>query len=428
VRGGAFAVSAPHERRSATTGDVISRNYGATGGMGPGSELARTEPVYRPGRFVLDKYELVRPLAEGGMGTVWLARHRALEIDVAVKLTAAGDCDGYCQQRAFTEARLAAQLAHPAVCRVLDFGLTAEGDPCVVTELLQGETLETLLTLGGKLPPIEAVRIVLPVLDALSAAHARGIVHQDVKPANVFLSRDAHDRIQPKLLDFGIAREHRRRTTWEAEGGISGTPSYMSPEQASARDDVDLRADLWSVCATLYELVAGQEPFDGETCETVIVQVLGTEPRTLLERGVADQTLSEIVRRGLEKNRELRWASAAELSAALAGWLLSQGVETDVTGQALRAQLDQLDQAGVRETPDGEAAPFLLKRPRPRRPRRRAWRMAFAAAVLVLLGTSASMMHDRSQWAPIVEAGIQRTAKAIPLDLAARLRDRDGSR
>jgi eukaryotic-like serine/threonine-protein kinase len=370
--------------------------------------------VYRSGRFVLGKYELVRPLAEGGMASVWLARHSSLEVDVAVKLTPASEFDAHRQQRAYTEARLAAQLVHPGVCRVLDFGLTAEGDPCVVTELLQGETLEARLTLGGPFTPVEAVRIVLPLLDALATAHARGIVHQDVKPENVFLARDDHGRVQPKLLDFGIAREHERPGTWQRAGSISGTPAYMSPEQAEGRDDVDLRADLWSVCATLYELIAGQPPFDGETCEAVLAQVLDSQPRTLAEQALAERALSEIVQRGLEKDRERRWSSAAELSAALADWLLAQGIETDVTDQALRPRLER---SQIRDTLESEA-PFLL---RPRR-RGKARRLMLVAAVLALLSTSASVLRDRSRWAPLVEAGWQRTAAVMPA-LAARLRD-----
>lgn len=349
------------------------------------------------------------------MGTVWLARHSTLEVDVAVKLTTTSEFDTHRQQRAFTEARLAAQLVHSGVCRVLDFGLTAEGDPCVVTELLQGETLDARLTLGGPFAPIEAVRIVLPLLDALATAHARGIVHQDVKPENVFLARDDNDRVQPKLLDFGIAREHQRPSTWHRAGSISGTPTYMSPEQANGREDIDPRADLWSVSATLYELISGQPPFDGETCEAVLVQVVDSEPRSLFEQAVADRALSGIVQRGLEKDRERRWASAAELSAALADWLLAQGVETDVTGQALRPRLER---GPFRDTIESETAPFLLK---PRR-RGRARRMMLAAAVLVLLSTSASVLRDRSRWAPLVAAGWQRTAAAIP-ELGARLRD-----
>jgi serine/threonine-protein kinase len=293
---------------------------------------------YKQGQFVLDRYELVEPIAEGGMGVVWLARHSTLDIDVAVKLPNPSERGSAQQLRAFTEARLAAQLLHPAVCRVLDFGLTAEGDPCVVTEWLQGETLADVLAREGRLPATEAVGILLPLLEALSITHGRGVVHQDVKPENLFLARDAQHRLQPKLLDFGIARESARCASWLKPGVISGTPFYMSPEQAGGRADIDHRADVWSACATLYEMVSGRLPFDGDTCEEVLALVTESEPRPLLEHGVGDPALAAIIHRGLQKERDRRFASAAELWAALANWLIDQGVETDVTGQSLRSR------------------------------------------------------------------------------------------
>jgi eukaryotic-like serine/threonine-protein kinase len=302
---------------------------------------ASADSNYRPGRCVLEKYELVRPLAEGGMGVVWIARHRTLELDVAIKLTTADGSEPSrsCQQRALSEARLAARLAHPAVCRVLDFGLTAEGDPCVVTELLRGEALDQTLARDGRLPPVHAVQIILPILDALGAAHEHGIVHRDVKPSNIFLARDAQNRVQPKLMDFGIARAGNQQASWALTGTISGTPCYMSPEQATAKDDVDQRTDLWSVCATLYELLSGSTPFDGSTCTSLLSQVVLAEPRPLSEQGIDDPSLEAIVARGLQKSLDRRWSSAPELAAELARWLLLQGVETDVSGHALRARL-----------------------------------------------------------------------------------------
>jgi serine/threonine-protein kinase len=304
---------------------------------------------------VLDRYELVEPIAEGAMGVVWLARHSTLDIDVAVKLPNVNDTSAGCQLRAFSEARLAAQLQHPAVCRVLDFGLTAEGDPCVVTEWLEGETLASALAREGRLSPIEAVGILLPVLEALSLTHERGVVHQDVKPENLFLARDAQQRLQPKLLDFGIAREKERRVSWFTSGSISGTPFYMSPEQASARDDIDARADVWGVCATLYDAVTGQLPFYGDTCEEVLARVIHTEPRPILDHGAGDATLSAIVQRGLEKDRERRFASAADLALSLGSWLIDQGVDTDVTGHSLRARFASYlrDESCAAERPSG---------------------------------------------------------------------------
>jgi len=295
---------------------------------------------YEPGRVLLGRYELKRPLAVGGMGVVWIAHNRVLDVEVAVKLTLSGtlgSSDG-ARERALSEARLAAQLAHPAVCRVLDFGLTEEEDPFVVTELLRGETLEEVLALEGKMSAVEAVQVILPILDALSAAHEKGIVHRDVKPANVYLSRDAGKRVQPKLLDFGIARGQNQEVSWAASGTVSGTPCYMSPEQACGSDVVDLRSDIWSTCATLYELLTAAPPFEGDTCAAVLANVIDGEPIVPAE-GTIDPWLWAILVRGFEKAPEKRWASAAELSSELARWLLALGVEADVCGHSLRTRL-----------------------------------------------------------------------------------------
>jgi serine/threonine-protein kinase len=162
---------------------------------------------YLGGQILTDRYELTHVIGRGGTAVVWMARDSVLDIDVAVKivLPSTQDIYGTMKHRTIQEARLSAQLTEPAVCRVLDFGTTPRGDPFVVSELLSGETLDDLLTREGARSGIDAVRLLLPLLDALDAAHEKGIVHRDVKPDNVFLARSG-DRIQPKLLDFGIAR------------------------------------------------------------------------------------------------------------------------------------------------------------------------------------------------------------------------------
>jgi serine/threonine-protein kinase len=268
------------------------------------------------------------------MGTVWRAHHRVLDVQVALKVTLRpADASSPWMERALSEARLAAQLAHPSVCRVLDFGVTERGDAFVVTELLQGESLDQQLEARGRFDPVAAVQVMLGVLDALEAAHEKGIVHCDVKPSNIFL-----DGGRPKLMDFGIACRQNGRARGSTPGTVSGTPSYMSPEQAVGSDQVDYRSDLWSACATLYELLSGRPPFDGPDCHSVLCAVLKSEPRPLAELGVNDRALSAIVRRGLRKAPAERWRSAGELAAALANWLLSAGIESDASGQSLRAR------------------------------------------------------------------------------------------
>jgi eukaryotic-like serine/threonine-protein kinase len=292
---------------------------------------------YASGQVLRDKYELLRPIGAGGMGVVWLAHDRILDVDVAVKISRrfVNDAAELMTKRALTEARLAAQLAHPAICRVLDFGLTPEGDPFVVSELLCGEELDQILAREGPMAPALAVRTLLPILNGLSAAHAKGIVHRDVKPANIFLARDAQRRIQPKLLDFGVARVVSARPEITSPGMVCGTAHYMSPEQARGSVEIDARSDLWSFCASLYELLSGSVPFDGENYNAVLSAVLTTRPRPLVEFGNCDAALSAIVMRGLSRDKNLRFGSADELGSELAQWLLDQGEEYDVCGHAL---------------------------------------------------------------------------------------------
>ncbi len=273
------------------------------------------------------------------MGVVWVAHNQVLDVAVAVKLSRAvhGPQSTRATQRALSEARLAAQLTHPAVCRVVDFGTTQDGEPFVVTELLYGENLADALSRKKRLSPVRAVQTILPILDALTAAHERDIVHRDVKPANIFLARGVGDRVQPKLLDFGIAQLMSARDS-EPNGSAQGTPCYMSPEQARA-SDVDFRSDIWSLCVTLYELVAGVVPFLGHDYDTTIEQIQHAEPLPLTAHAAGDVRLSRIVSRGLQKDPSSRWASANELALELAGWLISHGEHEDASGQLLRARL-----------------------------------------------------------------------------------------
>jgi serine/threonine-protein kinase len=291
---------------------------------------------YAAGEILGGRYELANAIGRGGTAIVWVARDSVLEIEVAVKivLPCRDDIAGMLKRRTMQEARLCAQLADPAVCRVLDFGFTHREDPFVVSELLKGETLDDRLTREGSLPAVDAVRLLLPVLDALGAAHNRGIVHRDVKPANVFLA-SCEGRVQPKLLDFGIARflDARSRTT--TTGTICGTPCYMSPEQARGSSDLDLRTDIWSFCVVLYELVTGTAPFLSENYNATLFAIINTEAPPMVGFG-CDERLAEIIERGMQKDRDARWPSTAELASELARWLTEQGFESDVYGLSLQ--------------------------------------------------------------------------------------------
>jgi serine/threonine protein kinase len=294
---------------------------------------------YRPGHVLATRYELKRLLGEGGTGVVWAAHDRVLNLDVAVKLVREqGEAGGDFARRARIEARSAARIAHPAVCRAMDFGLSAYGEPYIVSELLVGESLDEAIARQGRLEATHAVRLLLPILDALGAAHEGGIVHRDVKPANIFLACDGLRRHQPKLLDFGIA-------CWlddpgsMSDTGICGTPEFMSPEQARGSEDIDGRSDLWNFCATLYEALTGVVPFREESPAAVLcaIQTVAPDPVTTFCAG--DERLSAIILRGMSRDRDDRWQSAHELAHQLCLWLLEQGIETDICDHSLRARL-----------------------------------------------------------------------------------------
>lgn len=295
------------------------------------------DTAYRPGDLFAGRYRLIRLIGQGGMGVVWEAQNDALDIRVAIKLIHQSTATPEERQRLIFEARAAARLVDPGVVRVFDCGEAPSGEPYIVMEYLEGQDLASRLDQRGRLSPIEAVRTLLPIVRALGTAHAASIVHRDVKPENVFLTRSATGEEQPKLLDFGIAKIE---LPWEKRltqaGSALGSPNYMSPEQARG-EEVDPRADLWGLCVVLYEVITDRLPFDGNGYNAVMYSILTSSPATFMELGVKEPELWEIIARGLERDRSLRWQSSVELHRALSDWLIARGVMHDVSGVSLHA-------------------------------------------------------------------------------------------
>jgi serine/threonine-protein kinase len=292
------------------------------------------------GEVVGERYRLIQKLGEGGMGVVWVAHSMALGVDVAIKLMRTGATDADLSSRMAREAQVTATLGHPSLVRVFDFGTTEHGDPFLVMELARGETLAALLRREKKLPPVQAVQLLLPLLDGLRCAHERGIVHRDIKPENVLIARDELGRVQPKLLDFGIAKLESAPNVSRLTqvGEVLGSPEFMSPEQARGSGDIDARTDIWSACVVLYEMLTGVLPFKLQNYNALMQAILHDEPIATLAFGVGDRELSHIVQKGLEKSRDKRWANMTELGEALAFWLYDQGIHEDVAGNSLKAQ------------------------------------------------------------------------------------------
>jgi serine/threonine-protein kinase len=310
----------------------------AAGGDAPGTDPQPEPSPYLAGEVVGDRYRLVHEIGRGGMGVVWVAHSLVLGVDVALKLIRASAASSALSSRMAREAHAAARLGHPALVRVFDFGWTRHGDPYLVMELVQGETLAALLKRESRVPAIRAVQTLLPIVDGLRMAHDKGIVHRDIKPDNVFLAADALGRRQPKLLDFGIAKVDKQADGRLTQiGAVLGSPDYMSPEQALGLDDIDERTDLWSLCVVLYELITGALPFQKPNYNALMHAIINEDPTSSLDRGAGDKSLWEIIQRGLRKQREDRFQSATELGEAMALWLYEHGIKEDLSGNSIRA-------------------------------------------------------------------------------------------
>jgi eukaryotic-like serine/threonine-protein kinase len=257
------------------------------------------------------RYRLVRQLGAGGMGEVWEADDTVLGRRVALKLLVQELAhDARATRRFVREARATAKLTHPNVTRVYDFGRDG-GVPYLVMELLEGDTLADRLA-GGPLPPAEAARICAAVADALDAAHRPGIVHRDVKPANVLLTPAG----EVKVMDFGIAAaaDETHSTTGS---GLYGTAAYISPERAAGQAATPA-ADLYSLGAVLYELLTGRPPFIGESPVLVVRAHLHERPRPVRELAPWVPTwLANACEAALAKDPTQRPSSAAALAIRL---------------------------------------------------------------------------------------------------------------
>lgn len=291
-------------------------------------------------RVIAGKYRLESLLSEGGMGSVWRAFNLQLEVPVAIKLLRADLSGEELGERLRVEARAAAKLVHPSIIRIFDVGDSEVGEPFIVMELLNGESLGDLLA-RGPLPAVNAVQLLLPIAEALSLAHSRGVVHRDLKPDNIFLASES-DALQPKLLDFGIAKVTSTATTGRGvltqAGTLLGSPDYMAPEQACGQADIDERCDIWGFCVVLYEAIAGESPFSSSSVRSTLQRVVEDDPPPLDVVAGVDRTLAALVERGLSKDREQRPSSIFELGEQLATWLFAQGVYEDVTGTSLEAK------------------------------------------------------------------------------------------
>ena len=270
----------------------------------------------------LGQYVLKEKLGEGGMGEVYLAQHVLLRRPCALKLIRperAGDPKNL--RRFEREVQATASLTHPNTVQVYDFGHTEDGTFYYVMEYLPGSTLEELVKQAGPLPPAPAIHFLRQVCGALAEAHARGLIHRDIKPGNVMICERGGAPDVAKLLDFGLVlppTEDVKSDKLTQEGTVAGTPAYLSPEQAGGQEAVEARSDIYSVGALAYFLLTGRPPFAGRAGMKLIAAHLYEVPEPLCRhRPDVPSDLEAVVLRCLAKDPNARFPDAESLNAAL---------------------------------------------------------------------------------------------------------------
>jgi len=283
----------------------------------------------------LGQYVLKEKLGEGGMGEVYLVQHVLLRRPCALKVirpVRAGDPKHL--RRFEREVQATATLTHPNTVQVYDYGHTEDGTFYYVMEYLPGSTLEALVQQAGPLPPARAIHFLRQVCGALEEAHARGLTHRDIKPGNVMICERGGIPDVAKLLDFGLVRSPMTEAGGEKltqDGMVTGTPAYLSPEQADGRNDVDVRSDIYSLGALAYFLLTGQPPFAGRSVMNTLAAHLYEKPEPLsARRPEVPADLEAVVLRCLAKEPEGRFPDVKSLDRALAASLMGIEVERDV--------------------------------------------------------------------------------------------------
>src|SRR5215204_2726298 len=337
-------------------------------------------PQTRTTHVLVDRYELGPVLGQGGMARVHLGLDRQLGRRVAIKVLAPPfDRDGEFVERFRREARAAAGLSHPNIVAVFDSG-SDDGIHFIVTELVEGETLADRLRRDGPLPPADAMAAAVDVTRALAAAHARGLIHRDIKPGNVMLLPDGG----VKVVDFGIARAAGSDTLTHT-GVVLGSTAYLSPEQAGGQP-VDERADLYSLGCVLYEMLTGHVPFSADTPIATMYRHVNEDAPPPSTIAPVQSELEDVILRCLEKDPKRRFASAAELEAALLAVPLARAGDTmrlEAIGAAKTEPVAPVTAGGggLRSRRSAPSHAPARRFPRERRP----WLIAAGVALIVAL-------------------------------------------
>ena len=321
-----------------------------------------------PAKF--GRYELLERIGQGTLGVLYRARDTVLGREVAVKIMAAGFLgDESAHNRFFHEARSAARLQHVNIVTMFEFGEQQE-TPYIVMEFLRGFSLAERMRQGTPLPLREKVDIAIQLCAGLEAAHKQGVIHRDVKPANVWLCLNG----TVKLLDFGIATAVSSNATI---ADVFGSPGYMSPEQIEGRE-VDARSDIFSAGAVVYEMLTGRHPFEADSPTAVMLKIVNEVPRRI-DGGEMPAALTAAVARALEKSPAARYARAEDfgrdLKAVKAGMPNPRETATVIID---RSKLN------LPPRPQAPAAPPVPAVPQPARDSSGKWPIVIAALVVLL--------------------------------------------
>ncbi|HEX8724884.1 MAG TPA: serine/threonine-protein kinase [Gemmatimonadaceae bacterium] len=359
------------------------------------------------GQVIADRYLVTGLLGEGGMGRVYAAEHVRMGRRSALKVMSpslATTADAI--TRFNREAANAAQINHPNVAAIYDFGETPDGLLYIAMEFVEGETLRALIERSGPLPIARAAQITRGVADALHAAHHLGIIHRDLKPDNIMLARQLDGADWVKVVDFGIAKsvasagEGRGGQTVTTAGVSLGTPEYMSPEQL-AGEKLDPRTDIYSLGLVLFNMLTGQLPYPKLTSKETLVRRLTSAPATLSDVR-PDVTwpapVQAVLSRALDPEPDRRYANVADFGRAISAAAVAEG-DADATVR-LPAAARPSAAAPVAKAPAAAAAPAskspTRKLPPDPPPQRGSSRILFAAAVLlVVVIASFFAMHGR---------------------------------
>jgi eukaryotic-like serine/threonine-protein kinase len=363
---------------------------------------SQTPPV--PG-LVAGKYEVIRRIGRGGMGSVWEGRHASLGNRVAIKFIEKEYAESpEARSRFVTEARAAATIQSKHAIQIYDHGVTEDGRPYMVMELLTGASLDRRLEEVGRISLAETARILGQVSRALQRAHDAGIIHRDLKPENIFLVRSPDDDEESaKVLDFGIAKikgpPGEELTSSTKTGTVLGTPYFMSPEQARGLRNLDYRSDLWSLGVIAYKCVVGVLPFEGESVGDLLVKICTAPvPVPSAAQPGLPATFDAWFARALEREPDKRFSTATELADALA---MAAGVSVRRGPMSGRSRLDGVpagtgplgDVATAASTPPptgGLTASGLEAAAVPARPARGLLVAFVAAGVLGVVGAVAA--------------------------------------